>query len=320
MLGPASTHDEQAAVVLVNCATGSELEVVRDALTRSLSTPTLLIRHTDLAAIPIWFDLSTGLLNVGGCKVRPAVVWARHSSACAMVAQAQPDGSMGLLDAASWCLFLQQVAASTAAALPGNTPAAQGQLVDARRLGVRTPRTVFTTDVVAAVRLIGTRRVVVKTPDFRLFESDPRNWPPCLPTIIDKDTVTGGWAFGARPVVVQEYVAHARELRIYYLNGGICAFEVRKPEPSSPWTDPGSVAVRRADCPQAAAEAVRALCATWNLRYGAFDLLVSRTGEPVFLEVNPDGDWLWYERKARWHGVSFMAAVMVHELYVRVGQ
>jgi hypothetical protein len=113
-------------------------------------------------------------------------------------------------------------------------------------------------------------------------------------------------------------VPHVRELRVYYLNGGICAFEVRKPDPSSPWTDPGSVIVTRTDCPGAAAEAVRILCAAWNLRYGAFDLLLPSSGEPVFLEVNRDGDWLWYERKARWHGVSFMAAVMVRELFVRV--
>jgi hypothetical protein len=62
---------------------------------------------------------------------------------------------------------------------------------------------------------------------------------------------------------------------------------------------------------------VRTLCAAWGLRYGAFDLLVTSTGEIVFLEANPDGDWLWFEHKAGWHGVSFLAAVMVRELFLR---
>jgi hypothetical protein len=60
------------------------------------------------------------------------------------------------------------------------------------------------------------------------------------------------------------------------------------------------------------------LCAAWQLSYAAFDLLVTAAGQIVFLEANCDGDWLFYERKARWHGVSFMAAVMVRDLFAHV--
>ncbi|MFE9560574.1 hypothetical protein ACFYM0_05640 [Streptomyces sp. NPDC006487] len=267
-------------------------------------------------------DVDTGLLHVSGRRVRPAVVWVRHGSACALLAQATPAGSMTPLRAESWSGFLRQVSATAATALPGGTVVGPGQLAQARGLGVRTPRTVVTNDVAAGAREVGTPALVIKTPDFRLFEPDRGNWKTCLPSVVGREALERGSgtapdARGERPVVVQEYVAHARELRVYHLDGGICAFEVRKPDPSSPMTDPDSVTVTHVGCPPRAAEAVRALCAVWNLRYGAFDLLVSDTGEPVFLEANPDGDWLWFERKARWHGVSFMAAVMVRELFVR---
>lgn len=316
-----SSQQDQAVAVLVNCVGGRELEVLRDALTLTLNTPTVLIGHSDLASVALSLDLATGLLNVDGRWVRPAVVWLRHATTFGMVAQAQPAGSMKPLDAASWSGFLRQVAATTSAPLPGCTIVGPGQLVEARRLGVAAPRTVVTTDVAAAVRQMRTPRVIVKTPDFRLFEPRQQAWPPYLPRIVDRDADGGlaeGFATtGGRPVVVQEYVPHTRELRVYYLNGSVCAFEVRKPEPSSLWTDPASVRVTRVDCPDIATTAVRTLCTAWNLRYGAFDLLVSRTGELIFLEANPDGDWLWYERKAGWHGVSFMAAVMVRELFVQ---
>jgi hypothetical protein len=164
---------------------------------------------------------------------------------------------------------------------------------------------------------MATPHVIIKVPDFRLFEPQRRAWPAYLPRVVDRDAVEGDRVVGGLPVLVQEYVPHSRELRVYYLNGGVCAFEVRQPDPASIWTDPASVIVTRTDCPEVAEAAVRTLCAAWNLRYGAFDLLVSRAGELVFLEANPDGDWLWYERKARWHGVSFMAAVMVRDLFIR---
>jgi hypothetical protein len=310
-------QDEQEVVVLADCAGGAELEVVRDALAGPLDTPTVFLGRGDLGALSVALDPSTGLLDLGGRLVRPVVVWVRHASACAIVAHARPAGSMGPLAAASWSIFLQQLTGLGTLALPGTAPAGPGQLLDAEKLGIKAPRTFLTTDIGAGARQLRTRRVIVKTPDFRLFEPDHRNWFRCLPTIVDRDAAESHRAVGERPVVVQEYLAHAQELRVFYLDEGICAFEVRKAEPASMWTDPDSVTVTKVDCPQAASDTVRTLCTAWRLRFGAFDLLVSESGEVIFLEVNPDGDWLWYEHKARWHGVSFMAAVMVRELFVR---
>ena len=36
----------------------------------------------------------------------------------------------------------------------------------------------------------------------------------------------------------------------------------------------------------------------WNTRrlnFGCFDVVVSKSGQPVFLECNPNGQWLWVE-------------------------
>jgi len=311
---PARDVDPDAAVVLVDCAGGRELEVVRDALVHSLNTPTVLIDHTALVSTAISLDLGTGLLHVDSRAIRPVVVWVRHSAAHAMMAR---TSGLPPLDAASWSGLLAQIAAWAGTALPGRALVWPGQLADVRRHGVTAPRTVLATDVVAAARQLGTPRVIVKTPDFRLYEPDRRAWAAHLPRIVDGDAAARGPATGTRPVVVQEYVTHARELRVYHLDGGVCAFEVRKRDPASFWTDPASVEVTRVDCPGNVAAAVRGLCAAWNLVYGAFDLLVTPAGELVFLEANPDGGWLWFESKARWHGVSFMAAVMVRELFVQ---
>ena len=75
--------------------------------------------------------------------------------------------------------------------------------------------------------------------------------------------------------------------------------------------------VTRVECPPAVAATVRALATSWGLRYAAFDLLVTPAGEVVLLEANPDGDWLFYQHRAGWAGMSFLAAVMVRELFVQ---
>jgi hypothetical protein len=300
------------AAVLADRPGGGELAAVYEVLTQALDTPAVLLRHPagPSARLPgCSFAVDEGVLDVDGCRVRPAVVWSRHA------ALVPADGRDTLLRAACWSRFLDQLAICAHAALPGTAPLGSAQLADAARLGVRTPRTIVTTRPRAAARLLGARRIVVKTPDFRLFEPDQTRWPAHLPRVLDAADVPADPPGGTHPLVVQEYVAHVRELRVYYVNGGLCAFEVRKPDPASQWSDPARVAVSRTPCPPAAAEAVRTLCAAWSLRYGAFDLLVPAAGPPVFLEANPDGDWRWYERRARWPGVSVAAAAMVRALY-----
>lgn len=305
-----------SAVVLVNGA-GGELAAVQEALTGALRTPSFLVENAGLAALSVSLDLDSGLLDIGGCRVWPAVVWTRHCAADALAAQARPAGAVTALDAASWSELLAQLAAVAGAALPGPAPAGTAQLRQARRLGVRTPHTVLTTDVAAGARQLGCPRVIVKTPDFRLVEPDPRLWTPLLPVVLDADAVPGHRIGPGRPVVLQEYVEHHEELRVYYLDGGLSAFRVGKDTPAALWTDPAGVDVTRVDCPPAAAAAVRTLAHAWGLRYAAFDLLVTHTSEVVFLEANPDGDWLFFERKARWHGVSLPAALLVRELFLQ---
>lgn len=302
-------------MLLVNSARGGELRAVRTVLTRSLGTPVVYLDHEDLRTTSLSLDHASGTLTVDGRRITPVVTWIRHSSASAILAQARPTHSRTVLDAHCWADLLGQVAGRAAVALPGPAPTGAGQLHDARRLGVTVPRTVVGTDVAAATALLGGDRIVVKTPDFRLYQPDPAHWAPHLPAVGGSDDV--GPARAGAPVVVQEYVRHSRELRVYHLDGGLCAFEVTAADPAARWTDPDEVTVRHVACPPAAADVVAGLCAAWGLRYGAFDLLVDARDEVVFLEANPDGDWLYYEHRAGWHGVSFMAAVMVRALLDR---
>ncbi|MFI1995409.1 hypothetical protein [Actinoplanes sp. NPDC020271] len=296
------------AVVLVNGTGSGEFAAVRDILRDSLETPVVLLEKA-----PVSYDMDSGLLDAGGRLVRPAVVWTRHTGALTLAVHT----SLAPVAAAAWSSLATQLAAAAPVALPGPAPRGTAQLLDARRIGVPVPRTVLATDASAAVERLRAARTVVKTPDFRLADADRDNWGRYVPVVVDAAGPSAGDA-PAHVVVVQEYVGHVQELRVFHLDGGLCTFRVRKPGIAAPWTAPDTVSVTAVRCPAPAADAVRRLCARWGLRYGAFDLLVRPDGEVVFLEANPDGDWLWYERRAGTPGrVSFMAAVMVRALFAR---
>jgi hypothetical protein len=310
-------HGIPSVAVLVNGPGGGELTAVHETLTRVLRIPSVLVENADLAAVSLSLDPDSGILTVGGRRVRPAVLWIRHCGPGTLVTRADPPGSLSALDAACWSGMLEVLRAAAGTALPGPAPAGTVQLRQARRLGVRTPRTVLTTDVAAAARQIASPRVIVKVPDFRLVEPDPGRWAPHLPVVLDAEAAPGYRTPPGRPVVLQEYVEHADELRVFLLHGTLCAFRIGKRTPAALWTDPAGVTVTRVDCPPAAAAAVRTLANGWGLRYAAFDLLVTYDSEVVFLEANPDGDWLFFERKARWHGISLLAGLLVRELFLQ---
>lgn len=136
-----------------------------------------------------------------------------------------------------------------------------------------------------------------------------------LPRVVERSGLANlpGLPAGA-PVVVQEYVAHDAEYRVYLTGDELHAFEVAKEHPEDVWTRPDAVAVRRVPVPDAVASAVRALGADLGVVHGAFDLL--RAGdEPVFLEVNAHGDRDWFEHRAGTDVVTRAVVRSVRDLH-----
>jgi len=298
------------AVVLVDVSGCRELDAVESLLTGALGTPSVRISADQLFPLQVSLELETGVLTVGDRRIRPTVAWIRHARAPSLWAY---QGKW--FETESWSSFLSQIAAAAAVSLPGGDPGHVEQLVAARRLGVAVPRTTVTTDV-ASSPARGAAATVVKAVGLH-FAGPPDRPEPRLPQVVDRSGEPPPWATSRTPVIVQEYVEHVQELRVYYLDGAVCAFDVKKPSPAAIWLLPTQVEIGHTSCPYAVEALVHTLAAEWGLRYGAFDLLVTATGELVFLEVNADGDWLWFEGRADWRGVTFMAAAMVRDLHVR---
>jgi hypothetical protein len=220
-----------------------------------------------------------------------------------------------------------QLAAISFSHVLSRRPALLTQLMLAERSRVLVPRTIITTDLASARSAFGCPRLVVKAVGEHFVEARPGRLTGVFATIVDQDEPPAPYSsdvfdlsgFGydalpaaSLPVVVQEYIEHEAELRVYYVAGEVHAFEVSKDSPAAPWTSPERVRVRPVAPPAAVEVATRVLAAAMSLCFGAFDFLV-RDGAPVFLEVNPDGDWRWAERESRTTAVTHAAARMLAE-------
>ncbi|MFG1874903.1 BTAD domain-containing putative transcriptional regulator [Sphaerisporangium sp. NPDC049003] len=298
-------------VVLADRAGLAECAVLQRGL-RTLGVPSLRIDAGSLADLRILTLHEDGSLTVDGHRIVPTVTWVRHFSP-----QAIPAGNgsaPSLFRADSWCALVDQISSLSAVRLPGGAdPGRLVQLDDAARAGVRTPRTIVTTDPGAASAALSSDRIIVKVLNRHFVETEPGTMEGLFPEIMD---CASARCLAVRdvPMIVQEFVDHRAELRVYYLNGEIRAFRVGKPSPEAIWRDAASVTVAPMAAPESVAGAVRKLAELWGLRYGAFDFLLTGD-EPVFLEVNPDGDWRWFESKAGVDDVSICALSMVRTLH-----
>lgn len=297
-------------MLLLSRACDEDLRGVQTLLGRA-GTPVVRVDADELADTGLVIDARAGTVRIDGGWLTPTVCWTRHFSCQAIEGTGDPGHDLFLRE--SWqaaATALATIAATEVAPVPRGL---LSQLRIARQHRVAVPRTLVTTDLAEARDAFRCGRLVLKAAHRHFTEAAPGHLTGRFPAVVERRGLRGGSGAGP-PVIVQEYVEHDVELRIYHLNGQIHGFEIDKESPADPWLAPDRVGVRPVPPPAAVVTATRLLATAMSLRYGAFDFLV-RDGTPVFLEVNPDGDWRWVERGARTSAVTLGVAAMLADLH-----
>lgn len=100
------------------------------------------------------------------------------------------------------------------------------------------------------------------------------------------------------PTVFQEFLEKRYELRITCV--GARCFACRIESRSNDLTaddyrfDTKGLVHTPQDCPELE-DKLQAYMRAFGLNFGCFDILVTKAGEPTFLEMNPNGQWAWVE-------------------------
>jgi hypothetical protein len=298
-------------VLIVSRAADREAHRVRSLLRRA-GIPCLRLDAEAAGTAGLAVELASRTVLLDGVSVRPTVTWIRHFGGRAILSPHDAVSSAFAQD--SWNALIGQLAAVSGAIVTSQAPGIMAQLALAAEHGIKVPRTVVTTDLALAHDFLASDLVVVKALHQHFVEAEPGRLTGVFPQIVPRHALLSSTGVVGVPVVVQEFVSHDSEIRAYYVRGEVLTFCVAKKAPADPWLRPAQVQVRAVEASPAVSAAAARIAAAMDLRYGACDFLIA-AGEPVFLELNASGDWLWLEEMSGTHAVTATVARMLTDLH-----
>ncbi len=107
-----------------------------------------------------------------------------------------------------------------------------------------------------------------------------------------------GDKIGHMPTLLQEFIPKKWELRITCVGNDVfaCQIQTREGDITSDdyRFDTSNLEHTAVECPELASR-MHAYMKFFGMNFGCFDFIVPEHGEPVFLECNCNGQWLWVE-------------------------
>lgn len=179
------------------------------------------------------------------------------------------------------------------------------QLKVAQEVGFRIPLTVVTNDPKEALALFEEcdQGIIFKTMKRGFVEHGGKGFN--IPTtLLTRDHLSKLELIKKLPSLFQEYIEKDYELRITVVGEDIFPVKIDSqsfPLTSVDWRRPEFIDKLRytvVELPVEIKELCFAAMRSLGLQFGAFDLVVDKHGNHIFLEVNPNGQWYWLERLA----------------------
>lgn len=179
------------------------------------------------------------------------------------------------------------------------------QLKDASNIGLKIPDTLITNDPDELVDFCKDNGNVIAVKLLRgnWFVEEGSNIPLSVFTqrISLDDVLKNREDIKLAPVLAQEYVEKYLELRITIVGRKIftCAIHSQDSEQTKiDWRNYDLMNVKHEPykLPLEIEDKLFALMNQWHLNFGALDMILTPSGEYVFLEINPNGQWLWIEQ------------------------
>lgn len=262
----------------------------------------------------------SGYLVVDGTPRLPIITWRRHFTTDAINVAAPSVVQKFLQRQWEACADLLSNCPSSSYAINGTGSVVPlDRLTQLRYAGrvMPVPASCMSTSAQEAANHLGLspESLLAKVIGDHFVEYQPSTSASAMPR-----RVTGSSTSSTEPVpmLFQEFVESTHELRVYVFDSVALSYTIRKSSAADLWQAADKVDVRPAALTADQRGLVRRLQAEMGVDVGAFDFLVRPDGGLVFLEVNMDGDWAWFEDKAGDDRVSAAALAFLVDKYREV--
>ncbi|HEU4834349.1 MAG TPA: MvdC family ATP-grasp ribosomal peptide maturase [Pyrinomonadaceae bacterium] len=198
----------------------------------------------------------------------------------------------------------------------------QRQLRLAARAGLRVPRTLVTNDAAEARQFFAETEGQTVAKLLRPLEVSMDAVKPFVYTNrVREEDLAGAEALRHSPMVFQELIPKAYELRVAYVAGKTFAGAIDATGTARGRTDwrraaPGECHWQKVQLPAEVANGLHELMTELGLVFGAVDFIYTPSGEHVFLEVNPSGEWGMLERDLNLPISEAIAEALLEDTYV----
>ena len=187
------------------------------------------------------------------------------------------------------------------------------QLAEASRAGLRVPQTLVSNDPARAttfVAALGDAECAIK-PLIAIGVTDEQGYRLPLTTTLPRGHSLESMALA--PTMLQPYVDKAFELRCVVIGDKIfCAkLDSQADEKSRIDWRGGDPEHEIFTLPREVEASIHRLMAGFELNFASLDMIVTPDGEFVFLELNPNGQWLWLEHELGFPLVACMADLLM---------
>ena len=176
-----------------------------------------------------------------------------------------------------------------------------GQLTLARRIGLATPDTATTNDAVEVRRLARSSEIIAKAVRSGYVKS-PDGFQAIFTSRLSEDDLEDLGGLDLAPATFQELVPKKSDIRVTIVGDNLFAAEILSQERESSsidWraTDDPGLKHNQHALPDGIAAKCREMVSTLGLSFGAIDLVRTPEDNYIFLEINPNGEWLWLEHQ-----------------------
>jgi glutathione synthase/RimK-type ligase-like ATP-grasp enzyme len=190
------------------------------------------------------------------------------------------------------------------------------QLAKAAQAGLKTPHTLISNDPSHAstfVGALGDTQCAIK-PLVAVGVTDDQGYRLPLTTTLPAGHSLESVAYA--PTRLQPYVEKAFELRCVVMGDTIFAAKMdsqASEESRIDWRG-GNPVHEIFELPPTVQDALHRLMESFGLNFASLDMIVTPEGEFVFLELNPNGQWLWLEHELGLPLVATMADLLMTDI------